>query len=190
MRKKDDLVGTYEISTGTAEVVADEYHDSGYTLMVNGVPSSHIVLGAPEILEFEYMRWIAAAVETLLPVAPDALRMTHLGGAGCSLPRYFASIWPKSRHTVVELDAKLGELVRTLFDVPRSPTVKIRAGEARAVTDGFAPASRDVIIRPRIRLLPASSFNRSTAPWRLEDSTLPIAEITEISKSQSRNWPE
>ena len=147
MRKKDDLVGTYEISTGTAEVVADEYHDSGYTLMVNGVPSSHIVLGAPEILEFEYMRWIAAAVETLLPVAPDALRMTHLGGAGCSLPRYFASIWPKSRHTVVELDAKLGELVRTLFDVPRSPTVKIRAGEARAVTDGFAPASRDVIIR-------------------------------------------
>lgn len=147
MRKTDELVGTYEISTGTAEVLADEYHDNGYILMVNGVPSSHIVIGSPEVLEFEYMRWIAAAVETLLPVDPASLRMTHLGGAGCSLPRYFASIWPKSRHTVVELDAKLGELVRTLFDVPRSPTVKIRAGEARAVTDSFVPASRDVIIR-------------------------------------------
>ena len=132
MRKKDDLVGTYEISTGTAEVVADEYHDSGYTLMVNGVPSSHIVLGAPEILEFEYMRWIAAAVETLLPVAP-------------------------------------------------------MASHPLAATSLFAMSS--LATRPRIRLLPASSFNRSATPWRLEDSTLPIAEITEISKSQSRNWP-
>lgn len=70
-----------------------------------------------------------------------------LGRRGLLPSRYFASIWPKSRHTVVELDAKLGELVRTLFDVPRSPTVKIRAGEARAVTDSFVPASRDVIIR-------------------------------------------
>ena len=48
---------------------------------------------------------------------------------------------------MVELDAKLGELVRTLFDVPRSPTVKIRAGEARKETEGFLPSSRDIIIR-------------------------------------------
>ena len=48
---------------------------------------------------------------------------------------------------MVELDAKLGELVRELFDVPRSPTVKIRAGEARTETEGFLPSSRDIIIR-------------------------------------------
>ncbi|WP_448855064.1 spermidine synthase [Corynebacterium camporealensis] len=146
-KRESSITGTYEISTGTAEVIADNYYDDGFLLHVNGVPSSHIVLGQPELLDFEYMRWIAAAIEKLLPVAPDELRMTHLGGAGCSLPRYFAHLWPKSRHTVVELDGKLADLTRELFDVPRSPTVKIRVGEARAVTETFQPASRDVIIR-------------------------------------------
>ena len=143
----DPRIGTYEISTGTAEILADDYRDNGYILNVNGVPSSHIVVGEPRELEFEYMRWIAAAVEAFLPVSPQSLRMTHLGGAGCTLARYFAALWPQSRHTVVELDARLAELARTLFDVPRSPTVKIRAAEARSETEGFRPASRDIIIR-------------------------------------------
>lgn len=144
---RSGITGTYEISTGTAEVVPDEFRDGAYILNVNGVPSSHIVLGEPQELDFEYMRWIAAAVEQLNTVSPNKLRVTHLGGAGCSLPRYFADLWPDSRHTVVELDAKLGELVRDLFDVPRSPTVKIRPGDARKETEGFLPASRDIIIR-------------------------------------------
>ncbi|WP_284853528.1 spermidine synthase [Corynebacterium sp. MSK072] len=144
---RSSITGTYEISTGTAEVLPDEFRDGAYILHVNGVPSSHIVLGQPRELDFEYMRWIAAAVEQLNTVSPTKLRVTHLGGAGCSLPRYFADLWPDSRHTVVELDAKLGELVRELFDVPRSPTVKIRPGDARKETEGFLPASRDIIIR-------------------------------------------
>ena len=126
-------------------MVPDEFRDGAYILNVNGVPSSHIVLGEPEELEFEYMRWIAAAVEHLNTRPANKLRVTHLGGAGCSLPRYFASKLPGSRH-VVELDAKLGELVRTLSTSP-FPTVKIRAGEARKETEGFLPSSRDIIIR-------------------------------------------
>lgn len=141
------IAGVYRIDTGQAEVVADEFRRDGYILNVNGVPSSHIVLGSPGELEFEYMGWIAAAVEILNPVAPATLRVTHLGGAGCSLPRYFAHLWPRSRHTVVELDATLAKLARTLFDVPRAPTVKIRVGEARTETMTFRPSSRDIIVR-------------------------------------------
>ncbi|MGV0330451.1 spermidine synthase [Corynebacterium macginleyi] len=144
---RSSITGTYAISTGTAEVVPDEFRDGAYILHVNGVPSSHIVLGEPQELDFEYMRWIATAVEQLTTVLAKKLRVTHLGGAGCSLPRYFADLWPDSRHTVVELDAKLGELVRKIFDVPRSPTVKIRPGDARKETEDFMPASRDIIIR-------------------------------------------
>lgn len=141
--------GTWEISTGTAELVADDFLDEAWTLQVNGVPSSHVVLGRPRELAFEYMRWIAACMEGFVDahLDPDALRVTHLGGAACTMARYFADVWPRSRHTVVELDAKLAALVREWFDIPRAPTVKIRVGEARAVTDGFVPASRDVIIR-------------------------------------------
>ncbi len=158
-----NIVGTYEISTGTAEVEADDYRDGAYVLLVNGVPSSHIVPGSPRELEFEYMRWIAAGVEHIVSTHPelneDKLRLTHLGGGACTMACYFADLWPKSRNTVVELDAKLGELVRRLFDIPKSPRVKIRAGEARTETDGFVPASRDVIIR--------DVFAGSTTPHNL-----------------------
>jgi len=141
--------GTYEISTGTAELVPDTFHPDAWTLMINGVPSSHVQIGRPDVLEFEYMRWIAAIVEqqTDAHFDPATLRVTHLGGAACSLARYFAHLWPQSRHTVVELDAKLAELVREWFDIPRAPTVKIRVGEAGEVTRGFYPGSREVIIR-------------------------------------------
>lgn len=144
-----DPTGTYDISTGTAEIVADRIRPGSYLLHVNGVPSSHIVPGAPAELEFEYMRWIAAAVEHVVGTRfdPARLRVTHLGGAACSLPRYFADAWPASRHTVVEIDAKLAEYVRSWFDIPRAPTVKIRVGEAREVTESFRPLSRDVVIR-------------------------------------------
>lgn len=148
-RKDDPRTGTYDISTGQAEIIADDLRTGGYILNVNGVPSSHIVIGEPEQLEFEYMRWVAGIVEDFVEkhLRPDQLRVTHLGGAACALPRYFADLWPRSRHTAVELDAKLAELVREKFDIPRSPTVKIRVGDAREVTDGFHPASRDVIVR-------------------------------------------
>jgi len=141
--------GTYEISTGTAELVPDTFHPDAWTLMINGVPSSHVQIGRPDVLEFEYMRWIAAIVEqqTDAHFDPATLRVTHLGGAACSLARYFAHLWPQSRHTVVELDAKLAELVRKWFDIPRAPTVKIRVGEAGEVTSGFYPGSREIIIR-------------------------------------------
>jgi spermidine synthase len=143
------IIGNYEISTGKAEVVADEFRSDAYVLYVNGVPSSHVAIGRPRDLDFEYMRWLAAAIEHFVDahLDPTRLRVTHLGGAACTMARYFADVWPESRHTVVELDDKLAAYVREWFDIPRAPTVKIRVGEARRVTDSFKPATRDVIIR-------------------------------------------
>ncbi|WP_279402655.1 fused MFS/spermidine synthase [Arthrobacter sp. JCM 19049] len=48
---------------------------------------------------------------------------------------------------VVELDAKLAELVRTQFQVPRAPLVRLRVGDAAQVLPGLSDASRDIIIR-------------------------------------------
>lgn len=137
------IAGTYEISTGKLVVEPDPFRDGAFILNVNGVPSSHLIPDEPRSLEFEYMRWIAAAVENLAP----GKRLLHLGGGGCSLPRYFADLWPDSHNTVVELDAKLAKLIRELAPIPASPRVKIRVGEARAITEGFPPNRFDVIIR-------------------------------------------
>ena len=143
------VAGVYPISTGEAELVPDGYHADGWLLLINGVQSSHVIVGQPRMLDFEYMRWIAAVLDSHIQthLNPDKLRITHLGGGACSLARYCADVYPNSRNTVVELDAKLAEYVREWFDIPKSPRVKIRVGDAGTVTRSFASASRDVVIR-------------------------------------------
>lgn len=141
--------GVYPISTGTAELIEDDYTPGGWVLEINGMESSHIVLDDPRALDFEYMRWLVAVLEPHVDahLDPAKLRITHLGGGACSMARYLADVYPESRNTVVELDAKLADYVREWFDLPKAPTLKIRVGEARAVTETFTPASRDIIIR-------------------------------------------
>lgn len=141
--------GTYDISTGTAELVPDEYAPGSWVLHVNGVPSSHVDPARPERLDFEYMRWIAALVRAHVAehLDPSALRVLHLGGGACSLARYLAHAYPAARQVVVELDGRLAELVREWFELPRAPLLRIRVGEARAVTESLTPATRDVVLR-------------------------------------------
>lgn len=146
------VAGEYEGSSGPLVLEPDPYVPDGWVLYVNGVPSSHVVVGAPRELAFEYMRWIASAAGARVDAPgtdldPKKLRITHLGGGACTMARYFADRYPGSRNTVVELDGKLAELVREQFDIPRAPRVKIRVADARLVADSFTPASRDIIVR-------------------------------------------
>ena len=139
--------GIYPISSGTAELVRDQDSPGAWLLKINGVQSSHVVVGEPLTLDFEYMRWMAALVESRWPAADQSLRVLHLGGGACSLARYLAARYPQARQVVVEIDARLAELVRGWFDIPRAPLVRIRVGEARAVTESLTESSRDLIIR-------------------------------------------
>ncbi len=140
------VAGSYPIDTGTAELVPDAFNPDGWILMVNGVHSSHIDLADPRHLDFEYMRWIAALVQSRWQPG-EALRALHLGAAACSLARYFAAVYPGARQVAVELDGKLAELVRGWFDLPRAPLLRLRVGEARAVTESLNEDSRDLVIR-------------------------------------------
>lgn len=138
--------GDYPIDTGTCRLVRDGDNPDGWLLLVNGVHSSHIDRADPARLDFEYMRWIARLVEGQW--SRDArLRILHLGGGACSLARWAAAVYPNARQVVVELDGRLAELVREWFDLPRAPLLRIRVGEARAVTETLTESSRDLIIR-------------------------------------------
>ncbi|MGG7443701.1 spermidine synthase [Zafaria sp. J156] len=75
------------------------------------------------------------------------LRAAHLGGGACSMARWIAAEYGDARQLVVELDGRLAELVRGWFDLPRSPQLRIRAGEAGAELARMADASRDLVIR-------------------------------------------
>jgi len=137
--------GTFEISTGTAELTHDGV--GGWLLSVNGAQSSHIDPFDPQTLEFEYMRQTAAAIEDAYPDPETRLRTLHLGAAACALPRYLAHRYPQSRHVAVEIDAELARLAREWFDLPRAPRLRIRVGDAREVVSALTEQTRDVVIR-------------------------------------------
>jgi hypothetical protein len=149
--------GVYYIDTGDCELIADQDNSNGWLLKINGVMRSHIDLADPLFLDFEYMRWMAALIESRWPQQPKGgqskaadshkLRGLHLGGGACSLARYFHSAYPDARQVVVELDGKLAEYVRGWFDLPKAPLLRLRVGEARAVTETLTEDSRDFIIR-------------------------------------------
>ncbi|MCP8999516.1 fused MFS/spermidine synthase [Pseudarthrobacter sp. RMG13] len=161
-RPEGPVEGVYYVDTGDCELIADQDNSNGWLLKINGVMSSHIDLADPLFLDFEYMRWMAALIESRWPpkaakggakaAAPTAgvaekLRGLHLGGGACSLARYFHAAYPDARQVVVELDGKLAEYVRGWFDLPKAPLLRLRVGEAREVTETLTPDSRDFIIR-------------------------------------------
>ncbi len=138
--------GVHRIDTGTVELVRDRDRPHGWTLLVNGMESSHVDLADPEWLEFEYLRWASVFIERRYPEesAPEVL---HLGAGGCSLARHLLVTRPASRHLAVDIDARLADLVREWFALPRAPQLRIRIGDARAVTESLPDNSRDVVVR-------------------------------------------
>ncbi len=138
--------GVFPIDSGVAEVIRDRDQPHGYLLLVNGVQSSHIDLSDPTRLEFEYMRWMAAVIADRVP-EPKALRVLHLGAAACSLARYLIHDRPGSQHLAVDIDAELARLVRAWFDLPKAPALRIRVGDARAVTESLPAGGHTVVVR-------------------------------------------
>ncbi|KNH18413.1 spermidine synthase [Arthrobacter sp. ZBG10] len=176
-RPDGPVEGVYYVDTGDCELIADQDNSTGWLLKINGVMSSHIDLADPLFLDFEYMRWMAALIESRWPPSdassgagqPGRIRGLHLGGGACSMARYFAAAYPDARQVVVELDGKLAEYVRGWFDLPKAPLLRLRVGEAREVTETLAADTRDFIIRDVFagaltpRPLTTAEFNRHAA---------------------------
>ena len=137
--------GPVQISSGTVEVVRAPDDPTGVTVLVNGVPSSHLDLVDPTHLSFEYMQQMAAVLDRLAPPAP--LVVVHLGAAGCALACYVHATRPASRQLAIELDPDLPALVRAWFDLPRAPALRIRTGDARAELATVPDASADAVVR-------------------------------------------
>lgn len=135
--------GPVPTSTGTVELVPDPDRHA-VTVVVNGVPSSYLDLDDPGFLAFEYMQQMAALVDAL---PPGPLRVVHLGAAGCTFARWVEHARPGSTQLAVDVDTELATLVRDWFDLPRSPRLRLRAGDARAVLAGLRDGWADVVVR-------------------------------------------
>ncbi|MEV7973093.1 fused MFS/spermidine synthase [Cellulomonas sp. NPDC089187] len=141
--------GPVPIGSGTAELITSPDDPTAVTLMVNGVPSSHLDLADPLRLEFEYMQQMAAVLDAIPgdDRGDRPFRAVHLGAAGCAMARWVDARRPGARQIAVDLDPVLVELVRGWFDLPRSPALRLRAGDARAQLETLADDSADAVLR-------------------------------------------
>jgi spermidine synthase len=134
-----------EVRLGSAELVPDLDRTDAWLLFIDGVPQSGVDLGDPGYLEFEYIRRIGHLADLAFPPG-EPLRVLHLGGGALTLPRYLQHTRPGSRQLVAELDDALTGLVREHLPLPAGHRIRVRAADARTVTESVQPASYDLVV--------------------------------------------
>jgi len=112
---------------GIARIIPSDF-TSGFELIVDDTPQSHVDLDDPTHLHFEYIVRMGAVIDQL-PEGP--LTAVHLGAGALTIPRYVAATRPGSRQQVIELEAPLASLVREHLPVPRDAAIRVRIGDAR-----------------------------------------------------------
>jgi hypothetical protein len=112
---------------GIARIVPSEF-TSGFELVVDETPQSHVDLDDPTHLHFEYIVRMGAVIDQL-PSGP--LTAVHLGAGALTTPRYIDATRPGSRQQVIELEAPLAQLVREHLPLPKGAGIRIRIGDAR-----------------------------------------------------------
>ncbi|MCM3613186.1 fused MFS/spermidine synthase [Microbacterium enclense] len=131
MRIEPDDAPTARLSDGTVARVTPSGFVSGFELVVDGTPQSHVDLDDPTHLHFEYVARMGAVIDRLrMPGQP--LTAVHLGAGALTLPRYVEATRPGSRQQVIELEPALWDLVRENLPLPRGASVRVRIGDARA----------------------------------------------------------
>ena len=150
-------------------------HDDpmGCTVMVDGVPSSYVHLSDPTRLEFEYVRWIGDLLDVLAPDA-DPLHCVHVGGAGCTLPRYVAARRPGSRQVVLESDGDVVALAREAFGYSRRSGFRLREADGLAGLSALADGAWQVVVR--------DAFAGDTTPAHLTTTTF-LAEVARVLRA-------
>jgi spermidine synthase len=112
----------------------------GWMLLVEGTPQSYLDLDDPTHLEFDYVRLLADLIDGL----PDGpVTAVHLGGGGCTLPRYVAALRPGSTQVVIEADGSLADLVREQLG---TAGFRLRVGDGREALAHLSPGTSDLVV--------------------------------------------
>lgn len=113
-------------------------------LSVGGLAQSYVDVEDPTYLDFPYLRHVAVALHCVTgPGAP--LTAVHIGGGGCTMPRYLAATRPGSAQVVVDADGALMELVRAEFGVDEVSGLEVLVGDGREYLDART-ASADLVM--------------------------------------------
>lgn len=115
----------------------------GVTVHMDGSPQSHVQPDDPTQLVFEYVQHLALAIDAL---PPGPLGVTHVGGAGLTLPRWVEATRPGSPQIVLEPDEALTALVRKEIPLPRRHRIRVRPVDGLTGVRGLGDRSADVVV--------------------------------------------
>ncbi|MFD5224592.1 spermidine synthase [Microbacterium sp. NPDC058342] len=158
---------------GTAEIAPSGF-TTGFELIVDGTPQSHVDLDDPAHLHFEYVVRMGAVIDQLGSTASAPISAVHLGAGALTIPRYIEATRPGSRQQVIELEAPLVALVREHLPLPRSAAIRIRIGDAREGLRRLPPA-----LRGRCDLVVSDVFSGAQTPAHLTSVEL-YREIADL----------
>lgn len=141
-----------------ARVEVDPDRPTGRILRLDTLRHSYADVEDPTHLEFSYAQAMSDVLATIAPEG-EALDVTHVGGAGMSLPRYLRATRPGTQSTVLELDPLMTEIAERDMGWEPGPDVEMRFGDARLRLDDVAAGSQDLVI--------GDAFGGVSVPWHL-----------------------
>ncbi len=121
-----------------------EREGSLVTVVVDGQPQSAVDVEDPTRLDFEYVQQLALGIDALCP--EGRLRVTHVGGAGLTLPRWVNHTRPGSPQVVLEPDVALTEQVRRELPLPRGHRIRVRPVDGATGVAALADGSADLMV--------------------------------------------
>jgi spermidine synthase len=131
---------------------------SGRDLILDNDHNSYVNLADPTDLQYSYVRWMAHAVDDVVPKGKP-LDAVFVGGGGFTLPRWLVHTRPGSHASVLEVDRKLVQLDKDRLGLKTSAALEAHVGDART-TMRSEPAHRaDLIV--------GDAFAGLTVPWHL-----------------------
>lgn len=141
-----------------ASVRDDPERAGGKVLILDGLRHSYVDVEDPTYLEFEYVRAIAAAIDSH-HLAGEALVVDSIGAGGLTLPRYLDVTRPGTTGTVFEVDPGVIAIDRAALALPDDLDLDIRVTDGRLGLRSLEPDSADVVV--------GDAFGGVSVPWHL-----------------------
>jgi len=124
-----------------AEIRRDPLVPGAFVLAIDGADQSHVDLGDPGSLFFDYVRRIGAVIDRFrMPGRP--ITAVHLGAGALTLVRYVQATRPDSTQHVVELHGDLIDFVTHHLPLPAGTRLTVQAGDAALEVPRLADTSR------------------------------------------------
>ncbi|MBM7051547.1 spermidine synthase [Rothia sp. ZJ1223] len=127
------------VSGLSAQILPDGMSPDGYVLEIGGAEQSHLDLGDPSFIFYEYLRRIGNVID-LLAAPGDPLRVAHLGAGALTLVRYVQVTRPGSPQIAVDIERELPSLVLDALPLPAGSRCQVLVEDARAALPALTPA--------------------------------------------------